>query len=212
MDIGSLFWLDIGGGEPFLRADLPELIAAFDARVIMIPSNGLMTDDIYGGLKEITEQSDSEVGISLSLDGLQETNDQIRHKGSWEAVWATFERVRSLDTVSVKINTVLCKENHAEILELMEEVRKHRPDFHSVILLRDTPNAPPTKLPDLRDLRKLSQDILRIQERYSYGRNRIAYFPHILNALIQDMSYPLSSPENALGNIQKFEDEALHFG
>ena len=38
--MGRLFWLDIGGGEPFLRDDLADVITAFDAQVVMIPTNG----------------------------------------------------------------------------------------------------------------------------------------------------------------------------
>src|ERR1700722_12511538 len=39
-EVGPLFWLDIAGGEPFLRKDLAEIVASFDANVVQIPSNG----------------------------------------------------------------------------------------------------------------------------------------------------------------------------
>ena len=39
---GNLFWLDIGGGEPFLRKDLADIVACFGAKVVQIPTNGSM--------------------------------------------------------------------------------------------------------------------------------------------------------------------------
>jgi MoaA/NifB/PqqE/SkfB family radical SAM enzyme len=173
-EIGSLFWLDIGGGEPFLHQDLPEIVAAFDAKVVMIPSNGYLSDRICDGLREIMKYSRAEVGLSLSLDGLQETNDRVRGEGSWDAVWTTFERVRTMEKVSLKINTVLSNHNQGELIEFMEEVRKHRPDFHSIILLRGTPRDSSTRLPDLTELSRLVPDIMRAQEKYDYGKSRLA--------------------------------------
>lgn len=173
-EVGPLFWLDIGGGEPFLRQDLPEIVAAFEAQVIMIPSNGSLSDNIRRALREITKHTRAEVGLSLSLDGLPETNDRIRGQGSWDAVWGTFECVRALGNVSIKINTVLSNHNQGELIELMEEVRKHRPDFHSIILLRETPQDPGTRLPDLPALRRLGPGILHAQGQYNYGKSRWA--------------------------------------
>ena len=39
-DSESLMWLDIGGGEPFLRKDLADIICAFDSKIVHIPTNG----------------------------------------------------------------------------------------------------------------------------------------------------------------------------
>ena len=39
-DSESLLWLDIGGGEPFLRKDLADIICAFDSKIVHIPTNG----------------------------------------------------------------------------------------------------------------------------------------------------------------------------
>ncbi|TAJ16590.1 MAG: radical SAM protein, partial [Planctomycetota bacterium] len=43
--LGPLVWVSFGGGEPFLRRDLPELAAAFaqhGLRHLAIPTNGLV--------------------------------------------------------------------------------------------------------------------------------------------------------------------------
>lgn len=173
--VGKLFWLDIAGGEPFLRLDLADIIAAFDTKVVQIPSNGSLPDRAIAQLEKAKQLTNAEISVSLSLDGLKETHDHIRnHQGSWEQVWETFARLRAMGGISIKINTVINKENAHEILDLMHEVRRHEPDFHSIILLRGDPMDPSFGLPALSDLRSIAKEIFAILATYDYGRNAIA--------------------------------------
>ena len=172
--VGKLFWLDIAGGEPFLRKDLAEIVAAFDTRVVQIPSNGSLPDRILDQLKQMKQLTNAEITISLSLDGLKKKHDQIRHKqGSWDQVWQTFEQLRQLGGIALKINTVLNAENADEILEMMREVRRREPDFHSIILLRGDTINPEFGLPPLEKLKQLGAEIFSILETYNYGRSPI---------------------------------------
>ena len=172
--VRGLFWLDIGGGEPFLRKDLPAIVEAFDARVVMIPSNGSLPDVAAEQARDMKERTGAEIGVSLSLEGLKDTNDRMRQKGSWDGVWNTFERLREVEGISVKINTVLSNENAGEVLDLMQEVQKRGPDFHSVILLRGQPRDLSVALPPLEELKRLVPQILKIQGTYGYGRNPVS--------------------------------------
>jgi len=172
-DVGRMFWLDIGGGEPFLRKDLVEICAAFDAEVITIPTNGFLTDRVVDMTRDIAKRIKGELTISLSIDGLKDTHDRIREAGSWDKLWTTFERLREIEGVRVKINTVLCRENFDEILELMEVVQAKKPDFHSVILLRGNPMDPSFGLPPLEELRKIQTRLFEILGRYDYGHKSL---------------------------------------
>ncbi|MCU0612107.1 MAG: radical SAM protein, partial [Candidatus Eisenbacteria bacterium] len=67
-DLPRLMWLDIGGGEPFLRADLPEICGLFAASVLAIPTNGQDTGTIVPMVKEIAASARTRVVISLSVD------------------------------------------------------------------------------------------------------------------------------------------------
>lgn len=175
-EVGNLFWLDIAGGEPFLHKNLVEIIESFKAQVIMIPSNGFLTDVIVDQLKAIKKKTRASVGVSFSIEGLKETNDKIRKIGSWDAVWRTYEKVKQINGISVKINTVLTRDNQDEIIECMREVKKYNPDFHSIILLRGLPNDPDTELPDLDNLRRLIPEIIAVQGGYSYGQNPLSSY------------------------------------
>jgi len=76
-DTGPLFWLDIAGGEPFLRKDLAKIVSLFKASVVGIPSNGSLPEQMVEQIKQMQQLVDSEIVISLSLDGLAETHDKI---------------------------------------------------------------------------------------------------------------------------------------
>ncbi len=173
--VKKLFWLDIGGGEPFLRKDLSQIITAFPASVIGIPSNGSLPDLMEEQLIKIKEISDAEIVLSLSLDGLRDTHDDIRGQpGNWDQIWQTFERLQQLEGVSIKITTVITQQNFDKIIPLMQEVRRHKPDFHSVILLRGDTMDENTALPEISDLRKIAPSIFKILSTYDYGKNALS--------------------------------------
>lgn len=114
-DSESLMWLDIGGGEPFLRKDLAEIVCAFDSKIVHIPTNGSLIPQMLKQVKEMQSRTDREIIIGLSLDGLAETHDTIRKvPGSFEQVWKAYEALRELGGVSIKICTVI----------------NHKHDFH----------------------------------------------------------------------------------
>ena len=174
-EVGPLFWLDIAGGEPFLRKDLPEVVASFQTKVVQIPTNGSLTDLIVESLKRMKTLTNASIAISLSLDGLPETHAKIRgNTENWEQVWKTFDAVRSLGDISIKINSVLSSSNASEFIPLMKLVRERCPDFHSVILLRGEPMDPTVGLPSLEELRRLEPEIFSILKTYDYGQNAIS--------------------------------------
>ncbi|MEW5852966.1 MAG: radical SAM protein [Myxococcota bacterium] len=177
--MGPLFWLDLAGGEPFLRKDLAEICASFDAEVVTIPTNAYLTDKVVEMTQRIRAAIQGELTISISVDGLKDTHNRIRGEAeSWDRLWATFEALQRLPGIRVKINTVLCKENQHEILELMEDVLRRGPDFHSIILLRGSPIDPTFGLPDLKTLRRLEGPIFEILAQYDYGQSRLV--SHVL--------------------------------
>lgn len=174
-DAGDLFWLDIGGGEPFLRKDLHEIIGNFSARVVHIPSNGSLPDLMIDQLREVKAKTDAEIIIGLSLDGLQEMHDGIRgHAGNWDQVWSTYDRIRDLGGISIKITTVLNTLNYDEILPLMDLVKERQVDFHSVILMRGEPLDPTMTLPEMEALRRIGPEIFARLEEYDYGRSALS--------------------------------------
>lgn len=171
-EMGPLMWLDISGGEPFLRKDLVEIVSAFDARMVQLPTNGTLPEHIAETVRRLRAAVSSEITLSVGIDGLRSTHDDMRgRRGSWDSAWATYDRLRAVPGVRVKINTVLSEANREEILKLMDVVWERRPDFHSIILLRGTPRDPSVRLPGPRDLAAVVRLVRKRQARYGYGQS-----------------------------------------
>jgi MoaA/NifB/PqqE/SkfB family radical SAM enzyme len=99
----DLKYINLTGGEPFLRPDLPEIVKIIK-RVspkakIIISSNGLATDLIIEHVKKIIK-IDKNIGIRISLDGIGSVHNQIRGlPGFYDRV---LETVKSLRKMGVK--------------------------------------------------------------------------------------------------------------
>ena len=70
-----MYFTNITGGEPFIRRDLPEIVRELYKKSdrIVISTNGFFTDRILALAEEFPK-----VGIRVSIEGLQQTNDEIR--------------------------------------------------------------------------------------------------------------------------------------
>ena len=71
----EMAFTNITGGEPFVRQDIPDIVRELYKKSdrIVISTNGFFTDRIINLCKEFPN-----VGIRISIEGLQETNDKIR--------------------------------------------------------------------------------------------------------------------------------------
>lgn len=176
-DSDPLLWLDIGGGEPFLRKDLADIVCAFDSKIVHIPTNGSLIPQMLKQVRAIQERSEREIIIGLSLDGLAETHDRIRKApGSYDQVWEAYSALRELGGVSIKICTVINASNFHEIIPLMEDVYDRGVDFHSVILMRSEGETidPTMRLPAMIELESITAPMFDILKRYDYGRSRLS--------------------------------------
>ena len=71
----EMAFTNITGGEPFIRRDLPDIVRELYKKSdrIVISTNGYFTDRIIRLCREFPK-----VGIRISIEGLQKTNDSIR--------------------------------------------------------------------------------------------------------------------------------------
>ena len=157
--LNRITWLDIGGGEPFIRDDLPEICNAFDASHITIPTNGTNPKRIEAMVKKIAANNKSDLTISVSLDGLKDVNDEIRGSGSFENAVQTIKNVTKIKNVTTKVNTVICNQNFSGLLPLMEYVQPLGVQYHSLILMRGQPMDKGYTLPPIKDLYEVTDKI-----------------------------------------------------
>lgn len=71
----KMYFTNITGGEPFIREDLPEIVRELYKKSdrIVISTNGFFTNRIIKLCEEFPN-----VGIRISIEGLEQTNNQIR--------------------------------------------------------------------------------------------------------------------------------------
>jgi len=120
--------LILSGGEPLLRKDLFELINfAKQAGIIWVDiiTNGILIDDataeklVTSGLNHIT----------VSLDGLKESNDWVRGSGSFDKSSQAIDRLNffkkklSLKGPSIGINFTILNKNIADIVKFVSFAR-----------------------------------------------------------------------------------------
>lgn len=92
--------LNITGGEPFLRQDLPEVIRVIDERChhprMVISTNGFNTEKIREKIMEI-KKIGARVGVRVSVDGYGEMHDRVRRvPGAFKKCMATVEMLKTL--------------------------------------------------------------------------------------------------------------------
>lgn len=100
--MGHLFLLNICGGEPFLREDLPEICGLaceyLTPRVIHSPTNCLAPKQIEERVIGILERiKGTSLTIKVSVDGVGEKHDYIRGvKGNFNKFVDTYKRLREV--------------------------------------------------------------------------------------------------------------------
>jgi MoaA/NifB/PqqE/SkfB family radical SAM enzyme len=134
------FYLTFTGGEPFLRADLHEIVIGGAERcqpgVITIPTNGLLTRRIVTQVDQICAAAvHSQVGINLSLDGIGQEHDDIRQvPGNWERAMQTWQGLKELQSqhpnLVLSVHTVVSKYNAHRIRAIVEGLEFLEPDSY----------------------------------------------------------------------------------
>ena len=113
----EVFQVNIGGGEPFLRDDMLQLLAHAHARGITtcVSTNGTVLDaDIVDELLCMDEP----VYLQVSLDGARAaTNDAIRGAGTFARIVAAVELLAAAGYPDLSLNMVVTSVNAGELAE-----------------------------------------------------------------------------------------------
>ena len=129
--------IQVTGGEPYLRGDLPELIHGIRGHLphatIWIPTNGLTPRRIETATREMLHNG-VRLGVSVSMDGIRGTHDAIRGiQGSFIRAVETLRRLRSLREehagLSVSVGMTVTNENHLELPKVWSLAGTHGADF-----------------------------------------------------------------------------------
>jgi len=177
--MGEIYNLFIGGGEPFLRSDLADILLSAARRNevanVYVPTNGQHTKRTVEILeKTLTEAPAMRFHLNLSVDHVdEEIHDRIRGKArayqrmleTLDAIWPLRKRFRNL---VVHTLTTVMKENQDRIIEIYEELqRRFQPDGASFNYCRGHPLDPEQTEVDPVIYRRLLD---RMEEDFAAGR------------------------------------------
>jgi sulfatase maturation enzyme AslB (radical SAM superfamily) len=138
-------WIDVTGGEVFLRKDIIEIISAIlhnceNLYHLHIPTNSIVTHLTVSKIKEILKlrPKPNKFTITLSLDGPSELHDNIRGiENNWTTVMEAYDELRRYENRSFKIffGFTLSKLNLGKFNETVLAVQRRFPqvkyeDFH----------------------------------------------------------------------------------
>lgn len=172
--LGRIAALDIGGGEPFMHASLFEIVREFRFGEITIPTNGFYKDKILETAEKLLDVYPRRVTMAVSLDGPAELNDELRGPRSFARARETFDALRRLKGLKLKVNTVVSNRNIDVLPDFVREVKSWGPDYHSLLLLRGDPLAPDEiSTPPAARLREVTPALYDALRGYTYGHNRL---------------------------------------
>ncbi|MFC1705463.1 radical SAM protein [Planctomycetota bacterium] len=130
-------WVDLTGGEVFLRSDIEEIILTIirrlpDLYMLHFPTNGLLTERILSTVDRVLLEPSRppRLIVSVSLDGPEELHDRLRGTpGGWRKALATYSALRRMPGVDVYLGMTLSRANMDHIAQTYAAVLEHSPDL-----------------------------------------------------------------------------------
>lgn len=179
-------FLNVTGGEPFLRNDLDEIITIFKskARRIVISSNGWWVDRTI----RLFEKHGNSIGIRISIEGLSEANDNIR--GMAKGFDNAIRILTTLNRMGIKdigFGLTIQDRNAKDVNELYQLARMMDVEFataslHNSFYFHKDDNRVDTPAVALNALKELATSLLRSKHPKNWFR---AYFNYGLMNYLQ---------------------------
>jgi len=165
--------VNLCGGEPTLRTDLPEIVSLFShkskAKYITIPTNGFLpdrTEEVFGRI--FSENPNAFFRIGISLDGWEEEHSRIRrHPGGFTKTLRTAEILQKMKhqhkNFFVETNIVFSRKTQDTIDDLVTKIHSTGLfDSIAVLYIRGNPEDPQLIQPDLEKYRAVNQRVANV--------------------------------------------------
>lgn len=174
----EMAFTNITGGEPFIRKDIPEIVRELykKSNRIVISTNGYFTDRIIGLCKEFPK-----VGIRISIEGLQKTNDAIRGiPDGFNRGYETLKTLVEMGHPDVGFGMTVQDMNCEDLLPLYHIANDMGMEFatatlHNSFYFRKTDNKIDDKKKVAQNFEKLINELLKSNSPKKWFR---AYFNH----------------------------------
>ena len=171
-------FVNITGGEPFIRSDLPEIVAELEkiSDRIVISTNGYFTEKILDLCRQFPK-----VGIRISIEGLEITNDAIRGiPNGFERGYHTLNELVKMNHPDIGFGMTIQDENAEDLLPLYKLSDQLKMEFatgtlHNSFYFKKMDNKIVNKLRLAQNIEKLINELLKSRSPKKWFR---AYFNH----------------------------------
>ncbi|MPY91464.1 MAG: radical SAM protein [Luteitalea sp.] len=129
----NITWVDLTGGEIFLRPDIDEILDAVVSgwhrlALLHFPTNGFLTDRIVRSVERIAGRGPAQTVVTVSLDGDEQTNDRIRGiTGGFRRQVETFNALRRIPGIVTVFGVTLSSYNLGRFAETFEACARECP-------------------------------------------------------------------------------------
>jgi len=156
--------LNVSGGEPTLRKDLPELIDVVypKARIVEISSNGLHWPHLEPIIKKYPN-----IKVRFSLEGFEQTNNAIRGEDDgFNTKVAGLRRLQELGGTDLGFACVIQDDNVEEVVQLYRFASEQGFEFatsalHNAFQFHKSDNVPYNRLRLAKKAEELITEMLR---------------------------------------------------
>ncbi len=128
----GLRFINITGGEPFIREDIEDFINILQKKTdrIVISTNGFFTEKIINLCKK-----HKNLGIRISLEGFSEVNDKLRGiKGGFEKGLKTLVELNSIGHKDIGFGITLSDENIGDLIPLLNLSESMKMEFATAVV------------------------------------------------------------------------------
>ena len=165
--------LNVSGGEPTLRKDLPEIIDALypKARIVEISSNGLHWERLEPLIKKYPN-----LKVRFSLEGFEKTNNEIRgEEDGFKTKVAGLRRLQELGGTDLGFATVIQDDNVRELADLYSYVSSmgfelSTSSLHNAFQFHKSDNIPYNRTLLAKQVEHLITEMLRTNKAKTWFR------------------------------------------
>src|SRR3954463_6744415 len=145
----NINWVDLTGGEIFLRRDIDEIfdiiLSGWSRLAILhFPTNGFQTDRIVKSVGRIAGRGPARTIVTVSVDGDEALNDEIRGiKGGFRRQMETFRALRRIPRIVTALGVTLSTHNLGQFERTFAACAREHPgltvdDVHLNVAQRST--------------------------------------------------------------------------
>lgn len=173
-----MYFTNITGGEPFIRTDLKDIVRELSKKSerIVISTNGFFTDRIIDLCKEFPD-----VGIRISIEGLEETNNKIRGlEDGFNKGYSTLKKLVEMGRKDVGFGMTVQDANAKDLVALYNLSNEMNMEFataslHNSFYFVEAKNIIHDRAMVAEEFEKLINELLKSRSPKKWFR---AYFNH----------------------------------